>query len=158
MRAIRCWRSTSSLTSRSYSAAATLRCPRSAHPAPAHYNLLPPTTGYKAVYTHILHSNRCAGDSRQQQRRARGGFRRGHGLPRQTRKHWCAYPSPPPPPPPPPPLRPHCVHLCVLAMMPPAVTCGVVSAVDRSFEEIDEGLAHSSSTRQVIEGRLARAA
>jgi hypothetical protein len=53
---------------------------------------------------------------------------------------------------------PHAVHLCALAMMPPAVTCGVVSAVDRSFEEIDEGLAHSSSTRQVSEGRLARAA
>jgi S1-C subfamily serine protease len=34
-------------------------------------------------------------------------------------------------------------------MLPAAVTCGVVSAVDRSFEEIDEGMAHSSSTRQV---------
>jgi hypothetical protein len=53
---------------------------------------------------------------------------------------------------------PHAVHLCALAMMPVAVTCGVVSAVDRSFEEIDEGLAHSSSIRQVSEGRLARAA
>ncbi len=30
-----------------------------------------------------------------------------------------------------------------------AVTCGVLSAVDRSLEEIDEGFAHSSSTRQV---------
>jgi hypothetical protein len=31
-----------------------------------------------------------------------------------------------------------------------AVTCGVLSAVDRSIEEIDEGFAHSGSTRQVM--------